>query len=130
MENTEVIRELARRWNAGDVDGVLDLYAEDAVMHSGEDWPEQASWHGHDGMRANIEEWLATWERADAEIDSIEEYPGDQVIATGAWNARGRLSGVSGKFPIAMLFTMRDGKIATVEWFPDHERAVAAARDA
>jgi uncharacterized protein len=130
MENTEVIRELARRWNAGDIDGVLALYAEDAVMHSGEEWPEQASWHGHEGIRANIDEWRAVWEQVAAEIDRVEQHDGDKVIATGAWDARGRVSGVTGRIPITMLFTMRDGKIATVEWFSDHERAVAAARDA
>ena len=129
MANLDVIRELVERWNAGDVEGVMELFAEDAVMYSGADWLEQATWRGHAGIRANIGEWQAVWEMAIAEIDVLEEL-GDKVVASGAWNTRGRGSGVSGRMPVAMLFTIRDGKITSVEWFLDYDRAVAAAREA
>ena len=31
-DHLALARKLIERWNAGDVDGVLDLYADDAVM--------------------------------------------------------------------------------------------------
>jgi len=37
VSNIDVIRQLAERWNAGDVDGALELYTEDAVAVSGPD---------------------------------------------------------------------------------------------
>jgi ketosteroid isomerase-like protein len=30
--------------------------------------------------------------------------------------------------PLHMVLTVRDGKISRLEYYPDHERAVAAAR--
>jgi hypothetical protein len=30
--------------------------------------------------------------------------------------------------PFVILLTLRDGKIAVLEWFTDHDEAVAAAR--
>ena len=127
MGPAEVIRELAKRWNAGDIEGVLDLYTEDVVMQAGADWPEQTSSHGREGIRARIDEWRAVWESAELEITRIETF-GDRVVADGAWIARGRSSGVSGKMHVTTLCTIRHGKIASLEWFTDYDAAVAAAR--
>ena len=52
------------------------------------------------------------------------------MLARGAWNSRGRVSGVSGAMPFSIVFTLRGGKIAVLEWFTDHDDAVAAARAA
>ena len=127
MGNADVIRELARRWNAGDVEGVLDLFTEDAVMLAGPDWPERTAWHGREGIRSNIEEWRAVWESAELEIKRIETF-GDRVVADGAWNTRGRSSGVTGSMPSITICAIRHGKIASLEWVTDYDAAVAAAR--
>jgi uncharacterized protein (TIGR02246 family) len=129
MTPADVIHELARRWNAGDIEGVLDLYTEDAVMLSGPDWPEQTPRRGRQGIRANIEEWRAVWESAELDIAHVETF-GDRVVADGAWNTRGRSSGVTGSMPAITLCTIRHGKIACLEWFTDYDAAVAAARGA
>jgi ketosteroid isomerase-like protein len=50
------------------------------------------------------------------------------VLAIGAWISRGRASGVDGRLPMAVVFTVRNGKIVEHEWFVDHDRAIAAAR--
>jgi uncharacterized protein (TIGR02246 family) len=129
MTPADVIHELVRRWNAGDIEGVLDAYTEDAVMISGPDWPEQTTRRGREDIRANIDEWRAVWESAELEIRRIETFC-DRVVAEGAWNARGRSSGVSGAMPVTILCTIRHGKIASLEWFTDYDAAVAAARGA
>jgi ketosteroid isomerase-like protein len=128
-ENAEVIRELSERWNAGDVEGALELYTEDAVAVSGPDWPEQTTHRGHEELRANMKDWLSVWDSSQIEIGSIETF-GDKVVGTGTWLTRGRASGAEGRMPFAILFTLRDGKIAVLEWFTDHDAAVAAARGA
>jgi uncharacterized protein (TIGR02246 family) len=129
MENADVIRELAKRWNAGDVEGVLELFTEDAVMLAGADWPEQATSHGREGIRSRIEDWRAVWESSELEICRLETF-GDQVVYEGAWSTRGRSSGLSGTMPATALCTIRHGKIASLEWFTDYDAAVAAARGA
>ena len=42
----------------------------------------------------------------------------------------GRMSGVEGTMPLHVVMTVRDGKISRLEYYPDHESAVAAARGA
>jgi hypothetical protein len=65
-------------------------------------WPETVQLKGKDAFRRNTEEWLGAWE-------SIE---------------------LDGRMPIHMVFTLPDGRIAHLEWFEDHDSAVAAARGA
>ena len=68
------------------------------------------------------------WETLQIEVDQLEEF-GDKLLATGAWRMRGAASGIDGEMPIFIVFTFRDGKIAVLEWFADHDTAIAAARD-
>ncbi len=128
-DHLSLARELIERWNAGDVDGVLDLYAEDAAMYSGPEWPEQFTSQGREEIHQTIEEWRSVWESSTIVLDSLESH-GDRVVASGAWNTLGRASGVGGQMPFVILLTVRSGKIASLEWFTDHDSAVAAARDA
>jgi ketosteroid isomerase-like protein len=127
MDNADLIRELAERWNAGDFEGALELYADDAVMLSGSEWPEQFALKGHDGIRANMEDWAAAWESSQIEVGPIEVY-GDRILGSGTWKMRGLASGAEGTMPFWVLLGFRDGKIASLEWFTDHDAAIAAAR--
>jgi ketosteroid isomerase-like protein len=129
MSNADVIRQLAERWNAGDFEGVVDLYTEDVVMRNGPDWPEQGGSHGREGLRSGIEEWRGVWESSEIELRRIEEF-GDRIAAEGSWTTRGRSSGVTGAMPANVVCTVRDGKIASLEWFASYDSALAAARGA
>ena len=129
QEHQHLARRMIERWNAGDVDGVIELYTEDISMHAGEEWPDQAVYEGHDGARANIEQWVSVWESSQIELERLESY-GDRVVASGEWVTRGRASGVDGRMPFVILLDVRDGKIARLEWCTDHNAAVAAARNA
>jgi ketosteroid isomerase-like protein len=127
--NLEIARLAMERWNAGNLDGVLDFYAQDASMYPSPDWPEQTPWHGRERVRENMEEWRSVWESSEMEIDSLDSF-GDRVLASGAWITRGRVSGVDGRWPFNIILTFRDGKIASHEWFSDRDLAVEAARNA
>jgi ketosteroid isomerase-like protein len=125
----EIVRQVSERWNAGDFAGLLELYHDDVSVHTGEHWPERHVLEGKDAFRESIDEWLSVWESIAVETDRVEVF-GDRVVAHGAWRSTGRLSGVEGTLPIHIVFTVRDGKIARVDWCPDHEQAIATARDA
>jgi ketosteroid isomerase-like protein len=129
MDDAALIRQLAERWNAGDLDGVVELYTEDAVIVSGPDWPEQVTWEGHEGIKASLLDFGAVWESAQVEVGRLE-WHGDQLLGTGSWNTRGASSGAELRMAFALLFTFRDGKIAAHEWFTDYGQALAAVRSA
>jgi ketosteroid isomerase-like protein len=126
----EIVRKSAERWNAGDFEGMFDLYSDDLVVVTGEHWPEaNVTTQGKDAFRESTRDWLSLWESIEMETDHVEAH-GDRVVAAGHWRSKGVRSGVEGRMPMHMVLTVRDGKIARLEWYPDHERAVAAARGA
>jgi ketosteroid isomerase-like protein len=128
QEPREIVRQLAERWNAGDFEAMFELYHDDMVVVTGEHWPDgNAVMEGKDAFRESTRDWLDIWQSVAVETDAVETY-GDRVVAHGNWVTKGRVSGMEGTMPIHIVFTVRDGRIARVEWFPDHERAVAAAR--
>ena len=127
MDAAEIVNEIGRRWNAGDLEGMLDLYHEDVVMTPSQHWPETMQLKGKDAFRKNTEEWLGAWESIEIETDQVEAF-GDRVVARGCWVSTGRASGLGGRMPMHMVFTVRDGRIAHLEWFEDHDSAVASAR--
>jgi len=128
-DSLDIIRLGAERWNAGDLEGMFELYHDDIVVMPGGHWPDPAVVEGKDAFRESTQEWLDVWQSIEIETTDVEAY-GDRVVAHGAWRSTGRLSGIEGTLPIHIVFTVRDGRIARLEWFPDHERAVAAARGA
>jgi ketosteroid isomerase-like protein len=128
QEAVDIVLQSAERWNAGDFEGMFDLYSEDLVVVTGEHWPEaNVTTEGKDAFRESTKDWLSVWEQIQLETDHVEAF-GDRVVARGHWLSTGRVSGVEGKMPIHMVLTVRDGKIARLEYYPDHQSAVAAAR--
>ena len=124
----DIVRRSAERWNAGDFEGMFELYADDMVVVTGEHWPEANQvMEGKDAFRESTQEWLELWQSVELETDHVEAYA-DRVVAQGHWRSTGRVSGVEGTMPVHMVLTVRDGKIARLEWYPDHDRAVAVAR--
>ena len=91
QQNLEIARLAAERWNANDLEGVLELYATDAVMLSGPDWPEQDSWEGREALRRNFEDWRDVWESSVMEVDGLES------IGEGGWSPRGRGTPAAGR---------------------------------
>ncbi len=70
---------------------------------------------------------MSVWQSFEIETEKVEAY-GDRVLAVGRWQTTGRASGVEGELPIQIVYTVRHGRITRLEWFSDHESAVAAAR--
>jgi ketosteroid isomerase-like protein len=127
MGNVDAIREFIRRWNSGDLDGTLELFSDDGEIRTGSHWPENAVYRGREAIRATTEDWVSMWQTIRIELASLEEH-GDKVVGIGNWVMRGAASGVDGQMPIFIVFTLRDGKIAVLEWFADRDSAVADAR--
>ena len=90
MGNADLIRKLTDMWNAGEVDGVFDLYTEDAEIRTGPHWPEVAVYRGREEIR-----------RDDRRVGVDVGGPPDRAridggvrrahgAVTGAWRMRGR----------------------------------------
>jgi ketosteroid isomerase-like protein len=53
---------------------------------------------------------------------------GEQVIAVLSVRGRGRVSGIELEYRPAGVWTLRQGKVVRVVWFPTRDEALEAAR--
>jgi uncharacterized protein len=124
--NVELVRRTFERWNAQDVAGVFELYADDVVMVTAAEWPDAGPFVGREAIERYAQEWLSVWASVEIDLDRLEA-AGDLVVARGAWDSRGTASGATGRIPFGAVFTVRDGLISRLEWFMDPNQARAAA---
>jgi ketosteroid isomerase-like protein len=54
QENVEMVRTYLKLWNAGDMEGVRELYDPDAVMEAMPDWPEPGPFIGRDAVMQEL----------------------------------------------------------------------------
>jgi ketosteroid isomerase-like protein len=112
--NLEVVRQFVQRWNEGDMDGFLALYADDIEMISDPEWPEPDV-IGKEAFIRYAEEWRSTWDTAKLNLEPAEAV-GDEVTTRGWWDSRGAASGVEGELAFGLRFTFRDGLIVRQQW--------------
>jgi ketosteroid isomerase-like protein len=124
QRNLEVVGQIGVRWNAGDHEGVLDLYHDEIVMTAAPDWPDPGPWVGKEQVAWNQREWASAWETVEMVIYRVA---GDKVVAMGEWLSRGASSGAGGTIPIVIVFTLEDGLVTRFEWTQDADEALRAA---
>ena len=130
-ENVEVVRRIYEAAARRDSATMFSLYDTDveidvsrthgAVMDPIYAGPE------HEGLRAWSREWHDAWGAVEYEVHEFID-AGDEVIAVVTVRGRGRASGADAEFArYAGVWTIRDGKVARVEWFPSRAEALEAA---
>jgi len=93
------------------------------------EWPEAPDSHQVRGIDEAIEirdSWFEAWESLTFDVDEFLE-SGDRVVTCGRAHARGKGSAVAVDFDSYSVFTVRDGKVARMEFFIERESALAAA---
>jgi ketosteroid isomerase-like protein len=125
QNNVEVVKRLGELWNAGNLEGMLDLYDDEVEMVASPEWPDPGT-VGKAAFARYSEEWREAWETVNIDLGTLEAR-GDTVLVTGAWDTRGAASGIDGSMPFLILFTLRDGLVTRHRWFMDQAQARAAA---
>ena len=118
QDTKRVVQEFYRAVDAGNTDAVLNLLAEDV------EWtvPGAAPFAGRRRGRDDVRRFFSARERlAVVEDFDLRELiaQDDQVVAFGEERLRARDSGSHVEQHWAHAFTIRDGKIAAVQFFED-----------
>ena len=130
-ENVEVVRRVYEAVASGDTEAVLAAYDPDIEWQFARS-PfrslfKRDTYHGHEGLRSFIRERYAdAWETIEDDLEELidaDEY----VVSVVTTRGRGRASGVEVEIKHAGLWTLREGKIVRVAWFPSREEALEAA---
>ncbi len=121
----EIVRNYVKVWNAGDMEGVRELYDPDAVMEGAPGWPEPGPFVGRDAVMQQLSRVRDAFDSDYLEFLSDLVAVGDRVIVRVAWHGVG--SGPQSDMEWTTVFTIRDGRIRNVEYFWDHAEALEAA---
>ena len=124
QDNVEIVRRYVETWNAGNMEGVRELYDPQAVMVVARDWPEPGPFVGRDAVMEQLNQARAAFESDWAEFVSDLVVVGDRVIVRMDWHGVGR--GPQSDMEWTNVFTIRDGRIIKAEYFWDHAEAIEA----
>ena len=128
-ENVEIIRRVYEAAARGDSRDVLALYDPTVEVDSRRVPLTQMIGgnilSGHEGLRVFFRERA---EALDAAEDTCEELidAGDEVVSVVTVRGRGRTSGIGVETRMAGVWTIRDGRVVRVVWFPSREEALEA----
>jgi ketosteroid isomerase-like protein len=124
-ENAAIVRRVFDAYLRGDEDAMFALTATDIVVTQFPDQIDVRDYHGHEGLREVMADWIGTWEDWSIELLQAREV-GGVVLATALQRGRGRASGAPMQTEVAFLFTVRDGVIVRWRMFRSEHEALAA----
>jgi ketosteroid isomerase-like protein len=130
-ENVDIVRGIIDAHERGDFGAVFAKYDPEIEWHLSPVFAQASDfdpvYYGHEGVRTFWRQWFSAWERADFEYEEFIE-AGDSVVTILSQHVRGRTSGVELEWSsYAQVWTVRDGKVARVEFFQTREEALEAA---
>lgn len=117
QENLEVVRAAFDAFNRGDMDGFRDRHHPEAIWRVAEGWPEPGPFVGRDAVMRFVEQLRDTWEADALEPDDFID-AADRIVVRFNWRGVGR--GPESNIEFTGVFTVRNGKIITEEFFWNH----------
>ena len=131
QENVDLVRRVIEAHDRGDFASVFGSYDSGIEWHvvrvvvGGSDF--EPVYHGHEGVRAFWRQWFAAWETARFEYEEFID-AGDTVVTILSQRVRGRTSGIELDWDsYGQNWTVQNGKIVRVEFFPTRAEALEAA---
>ena len=83
-------------------------------------------YRGHEGLRRLFGEFREVWGEIEFDYEELID-AGEHVVAIVTRHARGQASGVDLETPLALRWTVSEGKVIRVVWFLTREEALEAA---
>ena len=125
-ENVDLVRSLYAYWERGDYSSSEWAHPEIEWMIA--DGPDPGTWRGVAGMADGFRSSMGVWSDVHAEVEEYRELDAERVLVLEQRRARGKASGLEltqMRSEGAVLFHLREGKIAPLVFSWDRERAFA-----
>jgi ketosteroid isomerase-like protein len=128
QENVEIVRDMVVTFNSDGPDASLEYWADDLDHRAVEGAPDDPGpIHGKEGMRAYVQDWVETFEDFRTEPVEVIDGGDDTVVAVLKASGRAKQSGVETDLTYAVVYTIRDGKIARGREYMGRDQALEAA---
>jgi ketosteroid isomerase-like protein len=122
QENLETIKAGFAAHNRGDIDGLVEIYAADAVFET----LLLGTHHGKEAIRAIYEENQAN--QSDYRVDPVEMVDaGDKIVTVVRFGGAGRVSEIALDDEMAFVHTFKDGLVVREQTFSNRGDAFEAA---
>ena len=123
-DNVAVVR---RFWSSPLTD-LADVVDDDVDYRALEGAPDDVGvMHGRDGLVRYLADWAETFADFSTELEEAEAIGEDQVVVVGRVSGRARASGVETELRLAVLYTVRGGRIVRGREYMTKDEALAAA---
>jgi ketosteroid isomerase-like protein len=83
--------------------------------------------HGREALVRYLTDWYETFEGFSVELEEAESLEDDLVVVVGRISGRARASGVETEQRLAILYTVREGRIVRGREYMTKDEALAAA---
>jgi ketosteroid isomerase-like protein len=130
-QNAEIVRRGYELFAAGDLDGVVALFADEAEMPGGGGLGIEGTMgirHGPEGMLRAMQEALDAFDDYRVEVEEIVDAGETAVVAIVRIGGRGKASGMEQEVRLAHLWFVHDGKATRGEVHRTLDAALKAAR--
>lgn len=127
QENVEIVRDAFVAFNRGDLDALHDEYWTEDIDYRAVEGAldDRGPIRGKAAMRAHWQDWFETFD--DLKIAPLELIDaGEDVVAVLRFGGRAKLSGVETDVTFAVVYTLRDGKVARGREYWTRDEALEA----
>jgi ketosteroid isomerase-like protein len=125
--NVEVVRRVPEAWQRDDFEGFLCLLDPEIEWLTGtERGMGSTAYHGHEGVRELWNHWRTEFEDIWVETGEVRDLGGERVLRLAHIRFRGPVSGIVVESQLALVQTLRDGKIVRSMDYLSHEDALKA----
>jgi len=127
QENVEVVNAALDAWPRG-LDALAEYWTDDIDHRAIEGaLDDRGPMHGKEAVRDYLRDWLDMFD--DFKVEPVEwiDAGEDQVVGVLRVSGRAKLSGVETDLTYAVVYTIRDGKIARGREYATHKEALGAA---
>jgi ketosteroid isomerase-like protein len=124
LQNLEIVRLHLDAWSSETPERALDYMSGD-VEFDASTRPDGKVWHGHDGVREAVREWVEIWDEFHLELGEVIDAGEGRIVSL--WHERGRAkrSGALMSEDGATVFRLEDGLIVSVLVSVDPEGVLA-----
>jgi len=127
QENVEVVKAALDAWPRG-LDALAEYWTDDIDHRAIEDaLDDRGPMHGKEAVRDYLRDWLDMFDDFKVEPVELIDAGEDQVVGVLRVSGRAKLSGVETDLTYAVVYTIRDGKIARGREYATRKEALEAA---
>jgi len=126
--DVDVVRQIVAAFRDRDVPRLRELFHDDAEFRSAIVALEGGTYSGRDEMERYMHDLDAVFEDWHSEDEEFVDGGNGRVALVFRIVGRGRGSGVPVNQPIAILWTVRDGKAVAAQGYLDREEALSHVR--